>query len=435
MSDATRHRGRDAWLGALALGVYVAGALLHSHFVNIDPARHDQDAYLRFSRWLRLSGFTEPTNRSQMPAFLYFQALVVDPAADLAAQFARAKLASIALSVVLMGALSAFFARALPRREAWAAILATAFTVFVFRAAYVQAELLFYTLSFFGFAALVRLWVRPSFGVAALAGLLEAGAFLAKGSVQPGIALFTALFAGRALVRRDSPGRRLAQAALFLFAFVAPLAPYLKTSHDHYGSWFFNVNTRYVLWTDSWDDFRALEGRLGGWWTWWPRLPEGDLPSMAHYLASHSVLAILEREVLGVGEVLGNLVLGTGYFEFLVLLLGFTALARGFFRAPLNALRSIDAASPAAFVLPYALLYTALFGFYAPIAAGPRFILMLFLPLLYTVLRWGSETEPTASLAGRTWAWRDFVTFLLILLVLHVGFVLPATIGRIYAGG
>lgn len=435
MSEPRPRALRDGGFALLALAIYVAGALLHSHFVNVDPTRHDQDAYLRFSRWLALSGFTEPTNRNQMPGFLYFQALVVDPAADVAAQFARAKLASIALSVVLMGALSLFFARALPRREAWTAALISAFTLFVFRAAYVQAELLFYTVSFFAFAALIRLWERPSFGIAAVAGVLEAASFLAKGSVQPGVALFVVLFVGRALVRRDSPAKTLAQAGLFLFAFVTPLAPYLKTSHDRYGSWFFNVNTRYVLWTDSWDDFRALEGRLGGWWTWWPRLPESELPSMGHYLATHSVLSIVEREALGIGEVVGNLILGTGYFEFLVLVLVFAGLARGFFRAPASLLRSIDAGQPAAFILPYCLLYTALFGFYAPIAAGPRFILMLFLPILYTVLRWGSQTEPTVTLRARTWTWREFVTSLLVLITLHIAFVLPATIGRIYAGG
>jgi hypothetical protein len=201
-----------------------------------------------------------------------------------------------------------------------------------------------------------------------------------------------------------------------------------------YGSYFFNVNTRYVMWCDSWDDFLANEARLGKWWTWGP-LPVDQLPSMAKYLRAHSLGTIVAREVLGVLEVLGNLVLGTGYLEFLELYLVFAVLAFGFARAPLRSLRALDPRSAVAFTIPYALLYLAVFGFYAPIAAGPRFVLMLFLPVLYTLLRAGSERAPSVTVGSRTLSWHQFNVAVLVLAVLHVVFVLPMTIGRIYAGG
>ncbi len=431
-------------VAALCVVAYVAFALVHAYTVNTDVGRHDQGTYLWCARVLHETHFDAPTNRSQMPGYLYLQALLYPSNVTDAQVFVHAKLVSIALSVILVGALCVFFARTLPSVEARVAMLVTAFTLFVFRASYVQAELMFYTVSFFGFVALCRLWTRPSIGVAVLAGLLEALAFLCKGSVQPGLALFATLYLARAVwtARRDRASRlagrglvaSVVEIAVLVVSFLAPLAPYLAKSKEMYGSYFFNVNTRYVMWCDSWDDFLAYEARLGKWWTW-GNLPVGQLPSMGIYLRTHSLFAILTREVLGVVEVVGNLILGTGYFEFLALYLAFAAVAFGFTRAPLRSIRAMDPRSPTTFAALYALLYLAVFGFYAPIAAGARFSLMVFLPLFYTLLRVGADRAPSVTVFSRTITWRDFNAFVLVLAVLHVVFVLPFTIGRIYAGG
>ena len=446
VSHATRApAGRRAFAVTALLAIaYVAFALVHSSAVNTDMGRHDQGTYLWCARVLHETHFDVPTNRSQMPGYLYLQALLYPSNVTDAQLFTHAKRVSIALSVVLVSALCVFFARTLPKIEARVAMLVTAFTLFVFRASYVQAELLFYAVSFFGFVALCRLWTRPSIGTAVLAGLLEALAFLCKGSVQPGLALFAAMFLARAVwvARRDRAARhavrglvmRVVEVAVLAGSFLAPLVPYLTKSKELYGSYFFNVNTRYVMWCDSWDDFLAYEARLGKWWTW-GNLPVDQLPSMAIYLRTHSLVSIATREVLGVIEVVGNLILGTGYFEFLALYLVFAAIAFGFTRAPWRSIRAFDLRSPVPFAALYALLYVAVFGFYAPIAAGARFSLMTFLPVFYTLLRAGSERAPSVTFGSRTISWRDFNVLVLVLAVLHVVFILPITIGRLYAGG
>jgi hypothetical protein len=429
---------------ALIILLYVGGAAVHAALVNVDVGRHDQGAYLGLALDLARTHFAAVTNRNQMPGYPMVQAIFADPGLDLAACFLRAKAVNIALSVVCLGALHAFCTRTLPKTEARVLTLATAFTVFVFRAAYVQAEVSFYTATFFGFAALCWLWERPSFRAAVVAGALEGVAFLFKGSTPPGLALFVALFLTRetwAAVRGEAAGPRAktwvlraSQVAALLVAFVAPIAPYLATSKRLYGTWFFNASTHYAAWCDSWDEFMATQDRLGPWWTW-GRYPPGDLPSMGHFFATHGLLAIVKRETLGLGEVLGNVIIGHGYLEPILLYLAFVAVGAGFTRAPTATLRAIDPRSAPAFALPYALLYTGLFGFYAPIAAGPRFILMLFLPVLWTLLRAGAAREPAVTAFGRTVTWRDFNALVLLLLGLHVAFVLPATIGRLYAGG
>jgi hypothetical protein len=374
----------------------------------------------------------------QMPFYIYFQSFFLDTSMSDEAAFARGKLVNIGLSVLLLGALHLFFRRTLPRREANVMSLVTAFTIFVFRAGYFQTELLFYTIAFFGFVALCRLWERPSLLLGVVAGVLEAAAYLTKGSVPPGMALFGALFAGREIAtawrsREILPAaKNLAALALMPVSFVVTALPYLLTSKRIYGDYFHNLSSTYVLWFDTWEDFVAREHVLGN-WHGWHALPEAAQPihSAFAYLATHSFFQIAEREMLGLGEVLGNVVIGHGYFEFLALFLGFAVLARP--RG--EKLAWSGERSDLVFVIPFVVVYTLLFGFYAPIAAGNRFILMLFLPLLWTLVRHGAARRGTARVLGREVAWEDFTRLVLVVAVLHVVFVLPQTITRIYAGG
>ena len=444
-SDAITNE-RSAIANALlpiAIGaLYIAFAVVHATVVNTDVTRHDQSTYLNAARFLLQSHYEAPTNRMQMPGYVYLQSLFLDPTADDAHAFFRGKIVNIGLSVVLLAVLHLFFRRTLPRLEAGILTLTTAFTVFVFRAGYFQTELLFYTCAFFGFVALCRFWEKPAPASAIVAGLFETAAYLTKGSVPPGMILFVLLFIAREARDAWRSGlwktfaRNLFSLALMPIAFVLPMLPYLRTSKALYGDYFHNLSSTYVIWFDTWEDFVATERVLGD-WHGWHALPPDQQPthSALVYLHTHSIGQIVIREVLGLGEVLGNVIIGHGYAEYLFIYLGFMALAVGLFRTPIRALRAIDSHDDAAFAIPFAIVYALLFGFYAPIAAGNRFILMLFLPVLYTLLRHGAASKPSVTVSGRTIRWETLNRFVLVALVLHVIFVLPATITRIYAGG
>jgi hypothetical protein len=112
-----------AWLVTAALAVaYVGFALVHSFTVNTDVGRHDQGTYLWGARVLHQTHFDVATNRSQMPGYLYVQALFYPSDVTDAQLFVHAKLVSLALSVALVGALCVFFVRTLPKTEARVAI-------------------------------------------------------------------------------------------------------------------------------------------------------------------------------------------------------------------------------------------------------------------------------------------------------------------------
>jgi hypothetical protein len=384
----------------------------------------------------------------EMPGYTYIQAAFLDLAADDGAAFARGKMVNIGLSILILGLLFPFFRRTLPRVEAAVAWLVTAFTLFVFRAGYVQAELMFYGVSFAGFVMLCRFWERPSFPRGVLAGGVEAAAYLTKGSVPPGLGAFGALFAAeQAKVLRRAPAVErpwkktllaLGALATIPVTFFAAAYPYLRYNKDHFGSWFANLANTYAIWMDTWDmdawnKGRPPETRLEN-WRQWHLLPPDVQPthSLSGYLATHSAPQVLLRETRGVAEVLGNLFLGYGYLEYVAIYFAFLLLARkqrsvrvGFF----------DWHGEVILASAFGVLYLLLFGFYAPITAGNRLVLMLFLPTFWTMLRHGARTAPTATVFGLVVDWRSFNLFAFALVVLHVVFIVPMTITRIYGGG
>jgi hypothetical protein len=105
---------------------------------------------------------------------------------------------------------------------------------------------------------------------------------------------------------------------------------------------------------------------------------------------------MLKREVLGLGEVLGNCVLSHGYmpvvFLYLLATIGLLvqnpSLRRRVFR--------VHRESRGPFIVSYVLVHLALFGWYAPIAAGNRFSLGMLLPGMFAVISTMSR-EASAS--------------------------------------
>ena len=264
--------------------------------------------------------------------------------------------------------------------------------------------------------------------------------------MPPGLTFFCVITLAREFMRAFRSGestryatlaRHLGALALVPASFFAVVAPYVRTSHALYGEWFYNLGSTYAAWADTWEETVANERVLGD-WRKWHLLPEAIRPthSALGYLRTHSLGQIVVREVRGFFEIVGNVIIGHGYAEFVFIYLAFFAVA---FEARRRTARgrpsvALPGRTPL-FEIAFLSLYVALFSFYGPISANSRFILTLFLPALYTMLRRGAVTRPTVTVCGRTVTWKTLNEFTFVLLVLHVLFVLPQTIGRIYAGG
>ena len=171
-------------LSALLL-LYWLGAEGQLIFYNVRKGLTDQSAYLEYARLLKASGYTYPGDFNRMPLYRFLLSLILRPAMDDPGFFLAAKYFSLFLSIVLLAGLAVLFYRRSSTLHALSLLLIVAFTVFIYKARWVQAELLFYFLNACLFLLMWRLLERPSYAQAAAAGIVAGLAHLTKASILP----------------------------------------------------------------------------------------------------------------------------------------------------------------------------------------------------------------------------------------------------------
>ena len=180
-----------------------------------------------------------------------------------------------------------------------------------------------------------------------------------------------------------------------LVVFMILLFPYFQESKERYGSYFYNVNTTFYMWYDTWRE--ANNGtRAAGDHTGWPNLPDEEIPSLSKYLNEHSLSDIIARFRLGAKRIIWSgcndqfSPFAYGYCNQVVLnvmivavcLLLFAAFRKGRFK---NRHKNMQAAW---WILLFFGLYVLSFTWYVPISSrigGPRMFLALVIPLLWAV--------------------------------------------------
>jgi hypothetical protein len=396
--------------GGLALGLlilYWYGAEGQLLFYNVDMGRTDQSAYMDYARQLKVSGYAYPGDFNRMPVYPFLLSLVLRPGMTDPQFFMAAKYLNIFLSIVLLALLAVIFFRRYSPLHALNLVLIVAFTVYVYKAAWVQAEVLFYFLNTCLFLLLWTLLRRPEILTAIGAGVIAGIAHLTKASLWPGLLVFglTALLQGTAgLVRNvrskepqfskeGSPGRVLL-IPLAGIVFLAVIAPYLRMSQRLTGHTFYNVNSTFYVWYDSWQEAEAGTKAHGD-RTGWPDMPSSEIPSLAKYLREHTARQMVQRVVDGGQEVMDHVLSSYGYFDYLLVYGGLLILASV---ARWRKTRRLIAENSffLFFVLSYFAIYVLLYFWYAPITAGDRLILALFIPLLL-VLSSGLRSSVGAS--------------------------------------
>lgn len=425
----------------LATIIFIERAFLNARVVNTRIDRTDQNAYIDHALRLKESGFQYDLPRNRMPAYPWFLALLSregDKPDDL---FARGKVANIILTVACLGVVGVVYFRSLPGHAALNATLLPAFTVFLFKAPHVQAEVLFYTLNFAGFVLAWRLFRSPGWLPAAALGLVAAAAHLTKASVLPGLFCFGVFFMIDAVWTKP-PFRaravlvRAGMVALAVAGFLAVTAPYLVRSKELHGSFLYNVNSSHYFWLDSWKECLALTQKakdLGG----WSKLPPEEQPGPSFFLERHGWSGVGKRLVEGSLRVIQSMRAGYGYAGFLAALsVTWMALAviRG--RGLLRRLRHRPA--PRIALACYFGGYFLLLAWYSQIIDGNRFVLALFLPAVFTLMA-GIQRLCSGlrfSIAGNPLPAACLIQCLLSLwLAVEITIICTQRIGTVYGGG
>jgi hypothetical protein len=376
---------------------YYLAASAHASTVNTSKARGDQSAYLGeaqliYRNWTGANNPPVLQPRNRMPLYPSFLAALYDPAWSDDEFFVHAKTQSIILSLLLVAVVGLILWRSLPPLLALNLFLIVAFGSFVFRAGYVQSELLFDTLDFAAFVAMWRLFrvSSPRAGIVwgLSAGVLAALAQLTKASMLPLVVIFLIAWLGTAAVQSRSGERRaslvwrLASACCLIAAFLAVLAPYITNSKRAYGHYFYNLNTSALIWYDDYPEASVALMHYGP--DGWPEGPPETRPGPLRYWREHSIGAIAARFGHGFLDMVTSSYRTFWYLKFVAIYLacigGLAATRWSAFKHMLGRNRPL-----AAFLILYALVYLTAIAFYEPISGTgtTRFLVAHLTPLMF----------------------------------------------------
>jgi hypothetical protein len=433
------------------LALFLWGVNCQSSQVNIDMNTIDQDAYRTYTKQIVESNYQLIGDRNRMPIYPHIMSIFYHPPMSDDALFAVAKQVNTVISLVVLAVTLAILRHYLPWPDAIMAVLVAAFTVFVYKAPFFQAEVLFYGLNFVLFVLLCELVTRPRWFVAVLAGMVAGLAHLTKASVLPAIwlglgclillgifQLFVAQRQHWAVPARSAVYATWLAAILFVVVFLIVVSPYIRTSNARFGQYFYNVNSTFYIWYDSWEEVklgtRAHGDRIG-----WPDMPPEQIPSLHKYLNDHTAAQILERVSQGLKSVWSMTVTSYGYAPF-VLVYGAASmlllwqewrfLSAQFSRQALVVL--------SIFVIGYFVGYLLLNAWYTRIAFGNRFVLALFLPLLFCfawTIGYARRQRITLTVWGHSFLAASAINGVIMLMLgVYLLTVYPSQVCTMYGG-
>ncbi len=438
-------------LSGLTVALFVLAAGRQGVHVNTDMTLIDQSAYMNYAKAMVRTDYGFVGGRNRMPLYPGLMSLFYEQGMSDDDFFERGKKVGIAIALVGLAVALFIFSRVSKPLDALTGTLVAMFTVFVYKAPYFQTELLFYAVSFLLFYLLLSLVREPRLRTAALAGLVGAVGHLTKASVLPAILLAALLLLVRgAAFRRQrvatpddsSRSRRVLNhvgcAAVLLGCFLVVIFPYIQTSKERFGHYFYNVNSTFYVWCDSWDEAvhtTAAHGDSVG----WPDMPEDQVPSLRKYAREHSLGEALKRVTVGFFSLCYIVVRSYGYAAFLVVYMIVLALlfAQNESLRPPLLLRRVHPCT-LLFILGYFLGYTLVYAWYMPIALGNRFILALFLPAMLMfvwVLAHAQDHDLSFSCFGRRVSASSVSPAVLLFLIAYMLTVLPYGLSTKFGGG
>lgn len=426
--------------------VYTLAAAYHIHRVNTEIVKADQGAYITYARQMSATQYSVVGGRNQMPVYPAIISLIVRPEQTPERLFEQAKYLNVVISIVVLFGIYFLVRRSVPVFESLTLTLIVAFTVYVYRAGYVQSELLFYGLFFLSFLLALSSLAKPHFVVAGLAGLAMGIAYLTKASVLPLLVAYSfwgvvgALRARKSAEEQRSTVRAVAVTALVSLIFLVTVFPYIQTSKQQFGRWFYNVNTTIYMWADSWDEVKHVMSGTGD-REHWPDVAPELLPSPTRYFSEHSVGQIAQRIAAGMwtSEFRHLVEKPFGYGKYLIFyaLIALAVVARTRERV-VEACFANGRWIETAFVVSVVAGYMIAYAFYSPIVRGPRLILALYVPTMFSIFwllsRKSIAEQPLWSSERYELRMNHVHAAALVSLAIDVVFRLPNVIITTFAG-
>jgi len=400
--------------GSLAvIGLRITAQTNHE----IEP--FDQSAYVGMSKTMEGSWYPWYSDGTRNPLFPWIAATLLDP--NDAEFFEQGKRLNVVLAIFATAAVAVFFACRMGPLAAFNASALCSLAVLLPISTFFGAEPIFLVLFLFVCACAMRLLNDNPLHLYLLLGILTGSAWLAKSSTTP----FLVLFLGFSIIRwllslslgdkvpwhLRAPGWRprrfLSGVLICLAAYFAIISPRLIHAHKTWGSAFYNLPS-FWFWADDWEtcvnkyaDCRKV--RLA-------TLPIEEQPTMQGYFHRHDLGDALVRLSNGALVRLVQLFHPEAKWRFAVerkdkprrivlphrglYLIGLGALALAICGVAVSQ-GGIEKLGP--ITLPVLLglttfvVYVMATGWYLPTGPGHRFIMTLYMPLLWMVVQGGEQ--------------------------------------------
>ncbi|MFQ5592308.1 MAG: hypothetical protein ACE5HE_14190, partial [Phycisphaerae bacterium] len=420
------------WL--LVGAAFVWAGQRQSERVNLSAAAGGQYPYLTYAWRIAESGLGEwRGDRNRMPLYPLLLSTVGDgdwnTFVERSTSFA---ITSSAAALAVIGVLSYWGLSVWP---ATVLTLAAAVCIFIYKASFVQAELLYYALFYAAWLVLCRLLHGPSVLWGLAGGLCVGLAYLTKASgmaillpylAAAGVQIVALLFARRPAVLADlaAQDRRrclavLRSAVIAGLGFLVVVYPYISSNKSRFGRYFYNVNTSFFMWCDSWPEAKSFADKYQI-TDHYPDAPPDAVPGPLAYWRQHTMGRIAHR--LGYGVItLASIAADQPIFKYLVATLAFCVFFGMKEKRRLRELWSEYWCTALFCVLGFG-GYLAVFAWYAVVAYGGRFVLSLLLPAMFVLLwlceRIGQVARPVLLLGYRV---RKSTAFWIIMLVFLLG--------------
>jgi hypothetical protein len=434
-------------LVVLVFGLYWYGAVQQLTLVNTSMGRTDQSAYMNYTRILYDTRYTYPGNGNRMPLYPLVQSLFYQPGMEDEHFFERGKYINLVLSLVILVVVFFIFRASFRPLHTLNLFLITAFTVFMFKAGFFQVELLFYFLNFLTFVLMLALLKRPSLALVALTGVFAGLAYLTKASIPPGLIIFLFFLGAKGTTewyraRQYQSSSELIKARKWLLAlpvvallFLVTVYPQIRNQKRVFGRYFYNVNSTFYIWYDSWEEVKSgtnAHGDREG----WPDMPAEELPSAARYLREHTPTQIAGRFSSGIERQLHVTSHSYGYFKYVMIYL-LALVVFAIWQWPQT--RKILAGPPfrAMFSAALFISYFLMYAWYTSINDGNRFILGHFLPLMFALSLglYSYELPHKWKVSGRTVDALTIVNlFVLGVLMVDIYLIFTQRISTMYGG-
>jgi len=219
----------------------------------------DQAAYLAEASKMRARDYDYGGGRNLMPAYGAVLSLAYADGLTKHEFLNCAQIFNVNMSIILLLGLFVLFRSFFDDLYSFALLLPTAFVVFLHLAVFAQAEVMYYFIFFCSFLLFLKMLVKPTWFIAIGAGLFAGLAYLTKAAALPALAIFSMVFAASIFWKARGEHQtakptmqRFALLALLLASFFAAVFPYIQANKKIYGAYFYNVNSSFYAWSDSW---------------------------------------------------------------------------------------------------------------------------------------------------------------------------------------